>query len=860
MKTGSLTTSQLFSLALAESRGAWRRFIFFIVCIAVGVGAVMTVKSFSTLLNDAIQGESKGLLAADIEIKGSWEQTPADVAFQQTALPEGTRFQSVRELHAMAQYPLPGGGDKGDKASLLVELKSVPAQAPFYPMYGMIELNPPRPLNALLAESGAVVDPAFLWRTKLEVGDSFQLGKTEVRINGTVVKEPDRISRAFSIGPRVFVSHTVLKEADLVRTGSRIRHRTLIGLPDTIELEKALVLLERGLTDKTASLRTYKDMESSLNKSIERMGQYLGAVGVIALLMGGIGVAMIIRTFMAQKLDTIAILSCLGASSRTLLKIYLLQSILLGLLGSVLGVVLGYGLQFTLPSKLSGLLNLDLEPVFYWTPALHSLALGIVTTLLFSFWPLIRAAKTKPLRLFRRNFEEEELSSGTRWERRIVGAVSILVMTGIVIGQAGSVQRGLVFLLALGVSALLLSGLASLFLKALKKLPPPGQMTRRYGLANLHRPNNQTRSIVTCLGMGIMLVLTVRLVQTDMIAMLKENTEINPPNYFFIDIQSDQTETFLKTLDRVAPAAERTLTPLIRSRFHGIDGRLAKNWHYENRRKEEWFINREFVTTRMEGGDLPKDNEIVQGTWWKKADGSIPQISLEEDAAKRLGAKIGSQLTMDIQGIPVTAPVTSIRKVNWRNMRTNFYMIFSPGALEGAPVTYVSTVHVPKDKELPLQHAVVNALPNITALSTRDIIDTIENVVEKLKTLVDFMSAFTITAGLIILSGSVASTKYRRLKESAVLKILGARRKKVASILGVEYATLGVIASLVGVGLSAALSWTVMKYLVKAPWHLQPGIMLWTLALAVLLTTMTGIFSSLDVLKNKPLKTLRQID
>ena len=856
MKTGHFTIIQLFSLALAESRGAWRRFIFFVVCIAVGVGAIMTVKSFSSLINIAIQGESKGLLAADLEIKGRWEQNPDDIKFQKGALPPETQFQSIKELHAMARY----SQAKGAKASLLVELKSIPARAPFYPMYGNIELNPRQPLNKMVDNHGAVVDPAFLLRTNLKVGNSFQLGQTKVRISGTVTKEPDRITRAFSIGPRVFISHPTLKEADLVQTGSRVKHRTLIRLPETIPLEKAFDLLEHGLTDKSLSLRSYKDMESSINNSIEHMGQYLGALGVIALLMGGIGVATIIRTFMAQKLNTIAILNCLGATPRTVLKIYFLQSLLLGFLGSIIGVALGYGIQFLLPSKLSGLINLNLEPAFYWAPALHAFVLGIITTILFCLLPLLRASKTKPLRLFRSNFEEEELSPGTPWERRTFGLISIFIITGVVIWQAGSVKHGLIFILALGISALLLTGLAVLFIKGMQKLPAPGNMLSRYGLANLHRPNNQTRSIVTCLGMGIMLVLTVRLVQMDMIAMLKENKEIDPPNYFFIDIQSDQTTTFTQTLDQIAPEAERTLTPLVRSKFYGIDGNLAKNWQYKNRRKEEWFITRSFVTTLSEGGELPKDNIITRGVWWQKKDASIPQISLEEDAAKRLGAKIGSQLTMDIQGIKVTAPVTSIRKVNWRNMRTNFYMIFSTGALEDAPITYVATVNVPERKELELQHAVVNALPNITALSTRDIVNTIEGVVEKLKTLVDFMSVFTIIAGLIILSGSVASTKYRRLKESALLKVLGARRDKIAGILGTEYATVGVLASVVGVGLSSGLSWAVMKYLVKAPWHPRPVVMLWTLALSIALTTFTGIISSLDVLRNKPLKTLRQAD
>jgi len=380
-------------------------------------------------------------------------------------------------------------------------------------------------------------------------------------------------------------------------------------------------------------------------------------------------------------------------------------------------------------------------------------------------------------------------------------------------------------------------------------------MTRRYGMSNLRRPNNQATAIITCLGMGIMLILTVRLVQMDMLEMLNKNTEMSPPNYFFIDIQHDQKQTFINTLDRVTPEAERTLTPLVRSRLHSIDDKLIANWEYKDKKREEWFINREFVLTYM-AGPPPKDNEVIEGKWW--GDGKNAEVSLEEDAAKRLHAKIGSQLTIDIQGILISATVTSIRKVNWRNMRTNFYMIYSPAALADAPLTYVATVNVPDHKELELQHAVVEALPNITALSTRDIVNTLEATIARLTTLVDFMSGFAIAAGLFILSGSIASTKFRRLRESAILKILGARRKVVTSILGIEYATLGVIAALVGVGLAQGLSWAVMKYMIKSDWHVQPATMVWAFWFAVLITVATGILSSLDVIRNKPLKTIRE--
>ncbi len=849
----TLNLRQLFALVLAETRGAWRRMLFFILCIAVGVGAVMTVKSFSNLVSQTIQGQEKGLLSADLAIKGSWEQNKEDLNIQKKVLPAETEFLFVKELHGMVKFNSPSTGTK--PASLITELKAVSLTGPQYPLYGEFKSKPEKPLADLLVNDGAVVEPSFLIKTGLKQGDSFSLGKAKLRINGVVLSEPDRITRAFSIGPRVFISRASLNESGLVQPGSRVKHRTLIRLPSSIELEKALVLLERNLTDKSISIRTYKDMQSSLSSSIKRMGQYLGALGVIALLMGGIGVAMIVRTFMAQKLDTLAILSCLGASSRTLFKVYLLQSMLMGLAGSVFGVCIGFSLTFLLPQKMEGLINLKLEPVFYWIPALQSLLLGCATTLIFCLWPLIRAVKTRPLRLFRRNFEEEE--QGTRRERWISTIILGLGLATMICWQAGSIKRGLIFLTALAISAGVFALASMLLLKLLKTLPPSGSMARRYGMSNLMRPNNQATSIITCLGMGIMLILTVRLVQMDMLAMLNKNTEMSPPNYFFIDIQHDQKQTFTQVLDRVAPEAERTITPLVRSRLHRIDDKLIENWEYKDKRREEWFINREFVLTYM-AGPPPKDNEVIEGTWWNEERAKNAEVSLEQDAAKRLHAKIGSELVIDIQGVPVSATVTSIRKVNWRNMRTNFYMIYSPGALDGAPITYVATVHVSDQKELELQHAIVEALPNITALSTRDIVNTIESTVSKLTTLVDFMSGFAIAAGLFILSGSIASTKYRRLRESAVLKILGAQRKVVTTILGIEYVTLGVIAAFVGIGLAQGLSWAVMKYMIKSDWHVQPATLAWAFVFAVLITVTTGILSSLDVIRNKPLKTIRE--
>ena len=855
-KSQGLNLKQSFRLAFAECRGAWGRLGFFVLCIAVGVGAVAVINTFSVSLQNAVQDESKNLLAADIEIKSSWEQSPEDGKRMNEVLPAGSKIVSLKELHAMARFPDPS--KEGEMGSLLAELKAVPLQAPRYPLYGKLETRPGKAIEELLSNNGAVVEASFLERSGLKAGDRFHLGKVELSIRAVVLSEPDRLSRAFSIGPRIFVSLETLKASELIQPGSRVRHKLLIALPKTANLGKTSVLLEQKLKDKSAAIRTYKDRRSSLTDSIERMGRYLGSIAIVALLMGGIGVAMIIHAFMSQKIDATAVMKCLGARSGNIWKIYLIQALLLGTIGSIVGAAGGYAFQYILPAKLSGLLLVEVEPEFYWPPAIRAVLLGLGATLLFCAWPLMQAARINPLRIFRRNFEDAS-PKGSGKQRALASISFFIGLSLLAYWQAGSFKRAAVFLGALLVSILISGGAALLAIRILKKLPAQKNPGTRYGLANLHRPNNQTLPIVSCLGLGIMLLLTVRLTQMDVLIMLNGNTEASPPNYFFIDIQSDQTALFNDAMSSVAPSAKRELIPLIRSRLYSAGERKIENWKYKNRAQEEWFINREFVLTFSDENEPPKGNRVVKGSWWGAKGSEKAQVSLEEDAARRLGLDIGSMLTVDIQGIHVSAEVANIRKVDWRNMRTNFYIIFSSSALEGAPVTYVATAHVPAEKEIEVRRAVVNKLPNVTALSSSDIIKTVKNITEKLAGLVDFMSGFSILSGLIILSGSIASTKYRRMKETAVLKILGARRGAVIRILSTEYAVLGILAGLAGGGLSILLSWTVMKYLVKAPWHFHPLAVLSAVGISVIAVVITGILSSLDSIKNRPGKTIRQI-
>ena len=849
--------SRIFAFGFAEFRGSWRQLVFFITCLAIGVGAVTTVKNVSTQIEYTIEKEAKSLLAGDIEVKSSWDMSKIDREFLKKVLPAGSVFHFVKELKSMASYVAKKKVRSG-LTSLLIELKALPSRKADYPLYGRLRTEPNGSLPKLLSEGGALVEPSFLVRSGLKIGDFFKIGRATVRLSGKILAEPDRITRSFSIGPRVMISLETLRRSKLVQVGSKVNHRTLIRLPEGVNLKQMVKVLGSKLGDKSADIRTYKTLQSSLNDSIQKMSQYLGCVGFISLLMGGIGVAMIVRTFLGQKLDSIAILNCLGVPSKMVFAIYLSQVLLLGLIGSLLGISMSYVLQDLLLSRLERLLDINVDQTFHYFFIFEGLILGLFMALLFSIWPLIGAVKTRPLRLFRHILGEETTFLESGKERWWFGLIFISSMMGILAWQAGSLKRGLVFFGAISISAALLSVFSKGILYLLKKLTRSQSVIHHYGFSNIHRPNSHAISIITTLGMGIMLILTIRFLQLDMISMFENKTENKPPNYFFIDIQQDQEEDFYKALDSNAPEAERVVTPIVRSRFQAIDGRDLGKWKFSSPRDENW-IKREFVLTYTKG-KLPLGNEILEGKWWDEDNVQTPQVSLERDAASRLGAQIGSILRMDIQGIQVSAPVTSIRKVDWRNMRTNFYMIFTPSALKEAPASLVAAVYVPLGKEMAVQQSVVNVLPNVTALSTRDIIKTFENLIRKLIMLVDFMSGFAIMSGLLILSGAVASTKYRRMKESAILKTLGAKRSRLIIILGTEYASFGFIASLIGGFLSLILSWVVMKYLVHASWNFHPVHLVEVAVVAIMLTVLTGILSSLDVLTLKPLRTLRQVE
>lgn len=883
-----------FNLAWRELRSSWRHFVYFLACIALGVGAVVGVSLFSANVERAVLKEARGLLGGDLEIRlsrpleGPGAAVLADVAGRGIVT---TRVSELVAMAAPANRP-PGGVD----ATQLVELKAVESR---YPLYGVVRVEPDRPLMDLLHPAperchdlchGAVVQEALLIRLGLGLGDAIKIGQATFRIAGVIHTEPDRMANMFSLGPRVVISREGLAAADLIKPGSRMRERHLLKLPASMALSPLIHELRGRLTAESARVSSYRDAQPQLKQFLDQLARYLGLVGLTALFVGGIGVALSVHAFVREKLPSIAILKTVGADTQTIIASYLGQALGLGLLGSVAGIGIGIALQSILPQAVSTLLATDVLQQVEFTsmlsfgalvPVGKGLGLGILTTLLFSLWPMLTIRDIKPAAIFRREVEREEAPSvrretslvarAGRWVtadplRSATAAGIGIGLAGLSVWQAGSLMIGGLFIGGLLIAIAILAGAAHGLLRGLRALPVPRALSLRQALGNLHRPGGQTLGVMVSIGVGVMVILAIALLQQALVRQVGENRPSDSPTFFFIDIQPDQARAFGELVHRRTGDFAPDLTPLVRSRIHAIDGRLVTDerddqpeepsTQSKDDKRKSWYANREYVLTFLD--HLPKDNTIVKGAWWKPGQMfSKPQVSVEEDAAKHLGLDIGSLLDLNIQGTIVQAEVSSMRKVEWGNFSTNFYMIFSPGSLDAAPMTYVATVRVPPQEEVAFQTAVVAAFPNVTAINIGEVLDSFARVLDRLSLAIRGVALFCLMTGALVMAAALAATRYRRLYEAVILKALGATRGLIARSFAAEYALLGCVAGVIGVALASVFSWVILRYILDLPWSLEWPLLAVGLGCTVLLTLLVGFLSTYRILGQPPLTVLR---
>ena len=875
-------------MAWREIRGSWRQFVFFLVCLAVGVGAVVGIELFATNVESLILRDARSLLGGDLEIRAAHQLSESGRETLDDLRARHVEVTHVRELVGMAAVPLAEHSRRpGAQATQLVELKAVEDQ---YPLYGQVEMTPQQSLQDSLAPLdcpslpcfGALVQESLLISFGLQLHDHVKIGQAWFAVTGILVKEPDRVASAFSLGPRVLISRQALQATDLVKEGGRIRERYLLRVPESLALGPLRGELQGRLGPEGAGVSSYRDAQPRIRRFLDQLTIYLGLIGLTSLFVGGIGIACTIHGFMRHRLTTVAILKTLGADSGLLIRVYLLQSLFMGCLGSLVGVALGVGLQRLLPALLGELIPVAVTSQVTVLPLSKGLLVGVITTLCFTIWPLLTIREIPPALVFRREVEEHHtpvragswlrlawnaLIGVVRDRRRLGTAVMMgCGLTVLAAWQARSFTLGALFIVAFCAAVILLQVGAWVLLYGLGKLPRPRSFVIRQALGNVQRPGNYTRGMAVAIGVGVMVIVTVALVKSSLLVALGERIPKDAPTFFFIDIQPDQRETFEEIVQRESSHSPYRLTPVVRARLRALDGHVIDPEEHKGKRNG-WYFTREYVLTALSA--LPRDNVVVKGKWWTADSDEVTKsdhenqavpifVSLEEEAAHNLGADLGSTIEFTVQGAPVSAVVQSMRQVDWGSFTMNFFMILSPGALDGAPMTYIASAKVGAEREMPLQHALVQALPNVTAIKVGDVLANVARLLEQLAWAIQGIALLSMASGAVVMTAAVSSTRYRRLYESAILKAIGGTRRIVVSSFAVEFALIGGLAGLIGVGLASALSWAILHFFLDLSWTVQPVVLVWGLLATMGLAVAVGLLSTFKILGEPPLAVLRQ--
>ncbi len=841
-----------FRMALLDAKASRGRFAFVVLAIATGVAALTGVKGFSESVRFTLFKEARTLMGADLMIRMNALTNESENAFLATLEERGIDRTVVTETVSMASS---GRGS----TPVLSSIKA--ADLTKYPFYGVMEFSPPHPE---LSAGSVAVSEDLLLRLGLKTGASVRVGGAEFSIAGVSLKEPDRMTTGFTLGPRVLMTREGFERSGLNVFGSRATQRILLKLPPGVDVEAlraeiATVFKRRG------RVIDYTEANPTLSRNMERAGSFLAMVSLIALIVGGVGVATSIETHIRQRMDHIAIMKCLGGRSRTVMEIYAAQSLLLGVAGSVIGVIGGFAAQAVFPQFLSGYFDVAIELILSGKPLAQGLAIGLLTTLLFTIPPLLSISRIRPALIFRRDMQEKSsqqvrFAAFRNGPRLISIGVIAMGIWGIAVWMSDSTRVGSYFAAGLIVSLIVLAGIARALLFALRKvmLRASSKVSPvvRQGIANLYRPGSHVTAILVALGVGVMFTLTVQLLQTSLLEQLRVSAPPDSPNVFVINVTAADKNDLWKLIRSQGGVLDAPdASPAVAGQLSRINGTPVDRIPLSE--GEQRYFRTQFALTWSE--EVPKATTLLSGSWWSAAvAGNL--VSVEESAAGTLKLSVGDTLEWTIQGRDLSARVASIRRTEAQRVGANNQFILSPAALRGFPVIYYGALRVRPAEVSGLQRAVFNRFPTVTVVNAADVLEIIQGVVDRISLTVRFLSAFAILGGVIILASAVAGTRYRRMKEVAVLKTIGATRAKIVSIFSLEFLVIGLSAGLIGGALASLFSMVVIDRL----FHTIAGIELLPIAAAAVLTSMiavaAGWAASYRILRQKPLEVLRQAE
>lgn len=846
------------AIAWRDLKSAPGKFAFVVLSVAVGVAALVGVRGFSDSFRHTLGTEARSLIAGDLSARIFGQPTKEEekrIAALEKKIP-GMRSTWVLETISMASVP-------PDPVPILVTLKGVdPAE---YPYYGTPELEPAMSLQQALAGNSAVVAQEFLIRLNAHVGQQLRLGNKLFKISAVLTQEPDRITAGAGMGPRVMLSRASVDSTGLLAPGSRISQRLLLKLPDQLPAgstsETVRKDIETALPD--AQVIDYKEGNPAITEGLDRATALLSLICLVSMVLGAIGVAMAMHAHLEQRMDILAILKAMGAGSSDLLRIFLLQTLGLGFAGGLIGVAAGLAVMESLPAVFGKLLPVHTVLAFPWRSIGAGLGTGLLTTLLFCLPPLLDVRAVRPVLVLRRLVESAPEGVGNWfgrvWARRLQIALSVVVLAAlgaIAWALSDSATVGTWFTLGLAGALSVLLTLAWVTLRVLRfalnrvRLHLPSSL--RHGLANLYRPGNQSAAVLAALGTGVMLILAVYLMQTTLLRAIRETASPKLPNIFLVDITTSEAAGVRDFFAHQAGVTQPLdLLPIVRGKITSLNGKPLEQY------KGQHMPIRMLQDAELTWADAPlSGDQVTRGKWWSSP--GAQQIAVAEGFAQRLHLGIGS--TMNIQtplGGSHRLIVAALYKSDGNHLGARVPFVLPSNLLKGEVATWYGGAHVLPAQVAALERALFAAYPTVTVINLADVMLRIESVVDQITFVIRFLAGFSILAGLTILASSIASTRFRRMREAVVLKTLGATRLHIVRTFSVEFSVLGLLAGLVGV-IFANLLTRVLLHRMGVAFQIEWPAAGISLVGTAILATATGWLASYRILGLRPLEVLRE--
>ncbi|MDX1636416.1 MAG: FtsX-like permease family protein [Balneolaceae bacterium] len=834
-----------WKMAWRDARSNKKRLFLYISAIIIGVAAQVAITSFRESLTTTIDNQSRELLGADLEIEAERPFTEEELAYFDSL---GGQQSQMIEFNSMAYLPESGG----------TRLSQIRAVEGGFPYYGEILTDPPGAADAYRQNNTALVDNALLVQFGASVGDSIRIGNATFEISGGIEQIPGEAAAASMVGPRIFIPYAMVDSTGLVQRGSFVEYKMYFKFDDGRDMAQLREDSEAFMEEHDLRYDDVAERREEMGEAVGNLAKFLNLVGFVALLLGGIGVASAIHLYIKQKISTAAVLRCFGASSNQTMTIFLIQAVVLGFAGALTGTILGIGIQFMLPQLVSDFLPVDVELTISWLAVALGLLTGTGVALVFALMPLLSLRKASPLYTLRTLDEKLTDLLGVKTKWTIYGII-VLTVAGYATLITEDWRVGGIFtagiIAAFGLLLLVARGL----MWGVKRYFPSGfSYVWRQGLANLYRPNNQTATLLLSLGLGMLLISTLYFSQDMLMSELNFATREDSPNLVFYDIQPDQNEGIEQIMAREEVPVIQNV-PIVTMRLSAINGRdVAEIEEDTTSNARGWALDREYRSTYRDS--LLDSETLVEGEWIGEADpdtGLVP-VSAAQQIIDDLEAGIGDTLTFNVQGVPIDTYIASIRDVDFRRVQPNFFMVFPNGVLEEAPQIRVIVIRTAsRSQSAELQQQVVEQYPNISAIDVGLILQTINDFIDKISFAIQFMALFSILTGLIVLASSVAISRFQRIRESVLLRTLGASKKQIINILSVEYFFLGVLGAFTGLILSVLSTWLLGYFYFDLTFIPNMWVIFLGTFLISGLTILIGMMNSRSVYQKPPLEVLR---